>query len=339
MTSNQNSDAVPSGWVGGFEESNPAFAYPDPDLSSLPILDNMANIDKLQRQQQARWPEFSWETIQGKPESRCFQMFSPEISRIGYTDTGRVYSIICPQQGACSPSFGCLNVEVTVTGTRGWVNEDTRELAADMGVEGTIWFSPSAHENPIVKLLWHWFNKKNLVFPSKKANAIKVTTHKYNDPSQPNFAVRTGETKRFESPDFAKHSDAWAVENLEVQIGPIVKTGDTFVDEFNELVLDAFNYAYGNMLQNGNLLTWNIWSTAPELVDQEEWREHAEKWRESIDADHGSPTGPGTDPRFFDGSAFIPSEALVEEELDKILAFLEKHLSTPSGCSPLKWFK
>ncbi|MDG1532587.1 MAG: hypothetical protein P8Q99_14710 [Paracoccaceae bacterium] len=35
------------GWVGGFEESNPDFAYPKPDLSSLKMLDNLANINLL----------------------------------------------------------------------------------------------------------------------------------------------------------------------------------------------------------------------------------------------------------------------------------------------------
>lgn len=35
------------GWVGGFEESNTLLSYPDPNLSSLPSLDSMANIDKL----------------------------------------------------------------------------------------------------------------------------------------------------------------------------------------------------------------------------------------------------------------------------------------------------
>lgn len=39
-------------WIGGFEESNSLFPYPAPNLASLPMLDNMANIDKLQRQQQ-----------------------------------------------------------------------------------------------------------------------------------------------------------------------------------------------------------------------------------------------------------------------------------------------
>lgn len=122
------------GWVGGFAKSNPAFAYPDPDLTSLDMLKNMENIGRLTRQQKVLWPEFSWETIPGKPESRCYQMFAPDISRLGYTDDGRVYSIICPQQGACFSKIGCANVEVTVTGNRGWVDEtaEKNKLAVSM---------------------------------------------------------------------------------------------------------------------------------------------------------------------------------------------------------------
>ncbi|MDA0310667.1 MAG: hypothetical protein O2992_00945 [Gemmatimonadetes bacterium] len=41
---------VPPGWVGGFDKSDPAFLYPDPDLSSLLMLRNMANINLLTRQ-------------------------------------------------------------------------------------------------------------------------------------------------------------------------------------------------------------------------------------------------------------------------------------------------
>jgi hypothetical protein len=108
------------------------------------MLDNMANINLLQRQWPVEWPEFSWETQNGQPDpKRCFQMFAPYISRLGYTDKGRVYSIICPQQGVCYLKLGCMNVEVAVTGQRGWVNETTREMAADMKVIGQIWFSPS----------------------------------------------------------------------------------------------------------------------------------------------------------------------------------------------------
>jgi hypothetical protein len=165
-------------WKGGFAQSDPAFAYPDPDLSSLPLLKNMDNINLLQRQQAALWPEFSWETEPGNPNKRCFQMFAPDISRVGYTNTGRIYSIICPQQGVCSTSYGCMNVEVSVTGQRGWVDEDTKMLAADMTVEGNIWFSPTGLQSTSILNMWNVFKNNNLPFPSDKANAITVTTHK-----------------------------------------------------------------------------------------------------------------------------------------------------------------
>ncbi|WP_430409664.1 hypothetical protein [Kordia sp.] len=335
------STQIPPGWKGGFAQSNPAFAYPTPDLSSLPMLDNMDNIDLLQRQQGVKWPEFSWQTILGKEDSRCFQMFSPYISRLGYTDEGRVYSIICPQQGACSPVFGCMNVEVTVTGQRGWVDEDTKTFYADMTVEGTIWFSPSAHQKEWVQKLWKVFNEEKLDFPTSKEKAIKVTTHKFQDSSQPIFPVSQGETPRFQSPPFARHeAEAWNVGHIDVEIGPIRKTGHKVVDDFNKLVMDAFNTASGNMLKQGNTLTWNVWFSQPELVDTEEWRTHAERWRKSIQADHGSPTGPGTDARYFDGTPFKPLDALdsdmkgvlkeethdlEEVEINKIKGFLNKH--------------
>lgn len=290
------------------------------------MLGNMDNIDLLDRQQAVLWPEFSWETVPGDATSRCFQMFAPDISRIGYTNTGRVYSIICPQQGSCSPSLGCLNVEVSVTGQRGWVNEANKELAADMTVEGKIWFSPSALETPMVKLLWTLFADNGLPFPADKANAIRVTTHKENDPTQPIFPVRDGQSKLFTSPDFALHPEAWHVGNVEVEIGPIVATGDAVVDDFNQLVMDVFNLASGNLLLPGNLLSWNVWFFQPQLVDRQEWRDHAEKWRKSIDADHGSPDGNGTSPRYFDGSPFSPVEAVIEEEIDKIIAYIKAHL-------------
>ena len=317
---------IPPGWVGGFAESDPAFVYPDPDLSLLPMLENMANIKLLTRQQAVLWPEFSWETVPGQPESRCFQMFAPDISRIGYTDTGRVYSIICPQQGTVSPSFGAMNVEVSVTGQRGWVDETSRTLAADMTVEGKIWFSPSATQGPIVRLLWKLFADNGLPFPAAKKNAIRVTTHRRDAPTEPIFPVRTGQATLFQSPDFALHPEAWAVGNVEVEIGPIITIGDETVDDFNQLVMDVFNLASGNLLLPGNLLTWNVWFTEPALVDQHEWQQHAEKWRESIDADHGSPDGPGTSPRYFDGRLFEPAEALITEEIIKIIDYLKEHL-------------
>ncbi|MEM6298775.1 MAG: hypothetical protein AAF740_08825, partial [Bacteroidota bacterium] len=298
---------VAPGWIGGFEATNPEFAYPEPNLTSLPMFDNLANIDKLIRQQKVVWPEFSWETIQGEPDSRCYQMFAPDISRLGYTTDGRVYSIICPQQGAATKLLGSINVEVTVTGNRGWANESNKEIATDMTVIGKIWFAPSALSFIPIKILEAKFREEGLSFPLGKANAIHIRTYNPGNPEQPIFPLRKGQTQNFKIPAFAQHQDlAWSVANLEVEIGSIWKTGHPKVDEFNQLVLDIFNLVKGNILEEGNVLAWNVWFTAPELVSQKEWAEHAEKWRRSIEADHGSPDGNGTQPRYFDGTPFKP---------------------------------
>ncbi|MFT6448059.1 MAG: hypothetical protein ACJAW8_000402 [Oleispira sp.] len=254
-------------------------------------------------------------------------MFAPDISRLGYNDQGRVFSIICPQQGTYSPSFGTLNVEVTVTGQRGWVNEATKEIAGDMSVVGKIWFSPSAHQKEKVKLIWDLFKDSKLPFPFEKSRAIRVSTHKPGNPQEPIFPLRKGETTNFDIPSFAKHTEeAWGVANLGVEIGPIIKVNNPMVDEFNELVMDIFNLGSGNMLQKSNVLTWDVWFTPPELVNVEEWRTHAERWRDSIDVDHKSPDGEGTTARYFDGTPFNPIENIEEIELEKIERFLKKHL-------------
>lgn len=315
-----------AGWIGGFSSSVPAFAYPEADLTRLPMLDNMTQIQKLQRQQKVLWPEFSWNSKPGEEDAtnRCYQMFAPDISRLGYTNYGRVFSIICPQQGTCVTDLGCMNVEVTVTGNRGWVNEETKEIAADMMVEGKIWFSPSAHQLPLVKLLMEHFDKHKLPFPRDKANAIEIVTYDPKRPGNVIFPLRKGLSTDFAIPDFAKHEGvAWSVANLGVEIGPIVPTGVEKVDKFNQLVLDVFNIGSGNMLKNGNTLTWNVWFTAPELVNQEEWANHAEKWRKSIDADHGSPDGPGTKARYYDGRPFHPLQNLVTDIIPEIKKLID----------------
>lgn len=300
------SNTIPPGWVGGFPQSNPAFAYPTPNLSSLPMADNMDNIDKIQRQQKVLWPEFSWETEPGQPDpKRCFQMFAPDISRIGYNDQGQSFSIICPQQGTWIKDVLCLNVEVTVTGQRGWVDEPAKQLAADMKVEGKIWFTPHDFQSKLVQALWRVMESlSHHPFPLSKDRAIRVSTFLPGNPQQPIFQVLNDETKRFESPSFTKHPEAYTVGHIDVEIGDIHKTGDQVVDDFNTLIMDVFNIGSGNMLQNGNVLSWNVWFAFPELANTTEWREHAEKWRKSIDAHHGSPEGEGTSPRYADGTYY-----------------------------------
>ena len=178
---------------------------------------------------------------------------------------------------------------------------------------GTSELSPSAHQGPLVRLAWDLFEGASLPFPSDKANAIKVTTHKSGSPTRPIFPVRKNETTLFQSPASARHPEAWAVGNVEVQIGPIRQTNHPAVDAFNQKVLDIFNMTSGNMLQLDNVLTWNVWFTPPEIVDNEEWSTHAERWRTSIDADHGPTSGTA---RYADGTAFEPQASSAEEFRD-----------------------
>lgn len=320
---------IPAGWVGGFAESNKKFTESPPDLRSLDMLKNMDNIHLLERQQAILWPEFSWESERGaKDPKRCFQMFAPDISRVGYTNEGRVYSIICPQQGIESPSFGSINVEISVTGQRGWVDENTRELACDMTVEAKIWFGPGYHENAAVKLLWKLLDELGHDFPISKDKAVVVKTHKPGDPSQPIFRLAAGETTRFDVPEFARHKhEAWSVGNIDVEIGQIEPTHETAVDDFNQLFLEIGNLSTGNMLKEGNVLTWNVWVNHPERVDQDEWRNHAEKWRKSIDTSPISPDRQQTPAYLGDGTVFHPVEDLVNKEISKIYDYISKHLS------------
>jgi hypothetical protein len=332
------------GWIGGFSTSNPAFAYPDPNLSSLPMLGNMDNMRRLKRQFHVLWPEFSWETEIGNPGSRCYEMFAPDISRGGYDDAGRFWSIICPQQGSYSPLLGSLNIEVTVTGQRGWIDETVVDrscdlLAADISVAGKVWFAPSAKDSAIYLLLEGIFDHLGLPFPLDKPHAIQVQLHRVGDPSEPILPIRSGLNPNFQNPCFASHEqDAWAVANVEVEIGPILTCNNSVVDDFNALVMDIFNVVSGNILLQGNTLSWNVWFDAPTYVIQEEWIEHAEKWRKSIDTGHGSPDGPPSPVRYYDGSLFNPVEALVEREWDKLKAWLEAHfdISLPE-LHPAQW--
>jgi len=246
--------------------------------------------------------------------------FAHYISRIGYTDEGRIYSIICPQQGVYIEHLGItMNLEVTVKGQRGWTDEtahistnEGKVLAADMIVTGTVWFTTDS-KHPFLHSINKIFEKNGKNFPWSKKDAIIVKTGLEGDPNNPVFPVRSGQSTKFEAPDFAKHDEAWFVGNIEVQIDEVEKHDHPVIDDFNQMIVDVFNLAAGNMLKKGNLLTWNIWCAAPDYVDQKEWQNHANYWRTSIDEDHRSPGGARSDQRYFDGSEFHPKNVLGEE--------------------------
>jgi hypothetical protein len=254
-------------------------------------------------------------------------MFAPDISRLGYTNEGRVYSIICPQQGGGTSLLGNWNVEITVTGVRGWVKEDEKSVYADMKVEAAIWFGKDAKELPILKHLMEFAEHKN--FPFSKENAIIIEVNKQNDILNPIFELRNGETD-YEIPPSHEHWDeAYGVCHLFAQVGEVVKTGDKKVDALNQAIVDIANLGTGNMLKKNNVLSWNIWLAEPEKVDRDEWQAHAHKWRKSIDIDHCPPTSDGyknviDDQIYLDGGLFHPISNAAHEEAKIIHLFVEQ---------------
>ena len=83
------------------------------------------------------------------------------------------------------------------------------------------------------------------------------------------------------------------------------------------------------MLYHQNLLSWNIWLTAPQPVNQVEWKNHAAFWRESLDSTHTTPRGLSqqTKPRSFDGSVEQPYDSVEfkKMELNELKMFMDKH--------------
>lgn len=326
------------GWKGGFIESHPELQYVNgvANLSSLTFNDNLDHIDLIERQQRVLWPEFTWLTVGDDPSSRCFQMFAPDISRAGYGSTGQNWAVICPQQGTYIKGFGTINVEVTVAKQRGWVNETDKTLAIDMVVKPKIWFSPDANESAYGKIIWGAFELLNLLhhLPICKDQAIKVNTHRADpmphveDPEVIFVRDNLYTPNALDNlPSFTLHNNqAWNFANVEVGIGTIVSEGNAIVDEFNQLVMNLFNVGSGNLLQPGGVLAWNVWVDAPTKVNQAEWRKHAQYWRTSIDVDHCSPDGNGSQVLYADGREFSVAEELVTEALDAILKFINKHL-------------
>lgn len=305
----QQPSFIPAGWIGGFSDNPPGQPYPNSALlSSLPFEGNLDHIPNITRMLRAKWPEFSWETTNGDPTTRMYQMFAPDISRLGYDNTGRVWSIICPQQGVYFSTLGAtMNIEVTVTGNRGWINEaaPTAQLfAADITIKPTIWFSPDSVDGffwqQLLKLDNKWSNK----LPLSKGKGIRINAA--DEEGENDIQVRMGERPDYPFPDRAKHwgDYAWAVANLAVRIGDIDSTANAKVDEFNTKVMEIFNLGSGNLLQAGNVLTWNLWAGSPELVNQDEWAHHAEYWRHSIDVNHRPPEGEGTGITDIDGNPF-----------------------------------
>jgi len=326
----------PPGWVGGFRETNPKFPYPQtgPDLSSLgDIQSNYANIEKITRMQRVLWPEFSWLSEPNDPTSRVFQKLATDISRIGYDDQGRVHSIICPQMGQNVPTLGNINVEVTVNGVRGWVDEPSANCYADMSVTLKMWLTKNPDAvagDPLYDIIKAILKDD---FPDSKENGIVVATHNRGQKWNPLFSLTNSTSTEFEIPEFALHWDdeAYGVAHLFATIGDTAPRKTRLGDDFAKILLDTFSAVSGGFVRKGNTLSWNVWLEHPEPVDTKEWETHSEKWRKSIGIDHQPPHVDGfPDDRqvpsikYYDGSKLKGFPSLVEDMHKKIKAFFLK---------------
>lgn len=332
------------GWKGGFAASHEQFAYPDPEMlydpkdNQIPLTHNMKYVDKLERSMRVLWPEFSWLVDPEDEESRVFNRFASDISRFGYTNEGRVYSVICPQQGAYT-SVGCFNNEVTVKRSRGWINETNAEkpLYGEIETMGQLWFSKPRksdkkhfpHHKRFMQLCKAMKKKRpGYALPFDKKNSIKIRLRNPENPNSQILKIRAGQCPHFESIKEADHSaEAWQVGWVSVKIEGVILTGDSLVDGFNNLIYDIFNFSKGNILGKGHTLTWNVWFQAPTLVNQQEWRNHAERWRKSIDEGHGSPSQL-KEGAFYNvkGEKINISEAMIKEIFDKTLGKIGKDI-------------
>jgi hypothetical protein len=297
------------------------------------LADNMDNIGNIKRMWRAQWPEFSWLTA---PGSRCYQMFAPDISRVGYgaPDANNhcpVYAVMCPQQGIwIQPIATTLNIEVTVTSAGGYVIEEGMIIDAQITIQPKIWFSPDTMQtNAFVIALADLFESLKLPFPSSKANAITLNAYGVNQQDAPVpskvLTITPQMDPNYPVPSYAQHNTpdvynqvAATCVHLAVEIGTVITSGNELVDWFNQLIIDVFNLASGNLLQNQNVLSWNVWALAPEEVYPPDWQIHADYWRFSLDVNHRSPEGNGRDPKDFEGNPFTPDAAAIRAKLQSL---------------------
>jgi len=61
-------------------------------------------------------------------------------------------------------------------------------------------------------------------------------------------------------------------------------------------------------------------------IYSEKWITHTQKWHESIEEYHGSPSGHSTKPRFFGGTDLKPMDEIIKEDIMKIFDYLNKHI-------------
>jgi len=327
-----------SKWVGGYIGKNEKLDYPQtkPDLSSVPMTGNHDNIDKLDRMMKVKYPEFSWLVDKGDTSTRRYIKMYHDISRIAYTNEGKVYSIICPQLGLdldrfCLPGTG--NIEIHVGAVRGWVNEDTHTVCADVTLEAIVWIDMKESEKRKHPHLARFVEKLDtLGLPFSKENGMVISAYCPGKPYEPNCPLLNGTDSSPPVPIYAEHDESFSVAHIATKIVN-TKTGIERTDDVYEILSLFMEIILPGMLSPGSIIDWNLWFESPEPVNQTEWRDHTEGMRLGI-RDHNRGTDLGREIgmlRNYDGNYDEESTTLhmifrrIPAILRKLNMVLKKH--------------
>ena len=269
-------------------------------IDDIPWLTNNVNDEHITRQMYARWPEFSW-MRNGVPEGqggrRIFQQLPQDVSRIGYSDNGKAFHVICPVFGSAS-LLGNANIEFTVTKTRGYVDEgelhpdgavagnDRIWTEFDIGVTVKIWFS-----NPsglLGKLFAAMDGISGWQTPTSKPHAIEIPLYDA-ETNRDYLRIRHGQNPAFNNPPSRQHPEAAGVCYLYgYSKGPTDKYQNKKALVLSQFLVDQINDESNGMFTKNNHLTWNLWAGCPHAVDPEEYSNHTQHWREAINTPQGA---------------------------------------------------
>ena len=220
----------PPGWRGGFVGTNADFAYPNvsnPNTITIPYTSNkqIDNIRKITRWQNVTFPEFSWCVTNGIEASRIYTRFDQNISRVGYDNSGRIWSIVCPQKSWPISNVGHVTLEATVNYQRGWVDEPNKLMYGQLSVSGYLWIDFHKRSKLLKKVASILHKDDGMTsaeataggkepgkgffykFPFNKANAMYVPSHTQGDCNQPAFPLITGNDPGIPQPNFTLHFD------------------------------------------------------------------------------------------------------------------------------------
>merc|ERR1712050_166619 len=186
-----------------------------------------------------------------------------------------------------------------------------------------------AHENPLVDALGRIFRVVDPKgdFPWSKDKAVNVAAHQVGKPYLPEWPMTNGTDPNIFQPMDKRHYDdgAYSVYHLEVEMAEKIKNKESpLADRFDTFLLDIFNIVGGGILLPGQRVSWNVWPLPPEGVDEEEWRGHAQLWKDSMNIKHEYPDGKSINERevtYYDGSDYV-----VNKDIPAIITIVKEFL-------------